>query len=282
MSKLSIAIQDTIDMVLHCPKCGMQHIDVPDGDWTNPPHKSHLCHGCAHVWRPADVLTNGVVAVTTAGSKDSPIVMHSTPKVAQVTPKHQVSYISYMDFEEGELDRKHAAEVAKARVEGILSQVENQFNKECADLSAMQARAEKAEAAMVKGLDDEIGYQCELETALLEMYHSAFGAGMLRGHTGMHAGNILNLHEYVMLLLFLINRKPLEKGSFNGESLVDVKARLDAAEAKQGAQINAILKQRHEATPPVILHESRTTWSTTPFTDIPQVKNRVPFYGVPK
>lgn len=30
-----------IDMVLYCPKCGLQHLDAPDErtpDWTNPPH----------------------------------------------------------------------------------------------------------------------------------------------------------------------------------------------------------------------------------------------------
>lgn len=81
-----------IDMVLHCPACGMQHIDAP-GDlrndyavvvglaevskeytpWTNPPHRSHKCAGCGHVWRPADVETNGVAAIKTKGNADSPI-----------------------------------------------------------------------------------------------------------------------------------------------------------------------------------------------------------------
>ena len=34
--------EPTIDMVLHCPKCGTQHIDEPEpeNDWDNPPHKS--------------------------------------------------------------------------------------------------------------------------------------------------------------------------------------------------------------------------------------------------
>lgn len=81
-----------IDMVLHCPACGMQHVDAPSVDhtprwqdeeggwhcaetrvWTNPPHRSHLCHGCGHVWRPADVPTNGVQAVKTKGKADSPL-----------------------------------------------------------------------------------------------------------------------------------------------------------------------------------------------------------------
>lgn len=82
-----------IDMVLHCPACGTQHIDAPEpyhapicniscgmpakgcscGKWDNPPHKSHLCHGCGHIWRPADVPTNGVRAVMTIGKADSPV-----------------------------------------------------------------------------------------------------------------------------------------------------------------------------------------------------------------
>lgn len=83
-----------IDMVLHCPKCGMQHIDAPMTDsqyterlhesswwecggdkperWTNPPHRSHLCHHCGHIWRPADAPTNGVAAIKTRGKNDSP------------------------------------------------------------------------------------------------------------------------------------------------------------------------------------------------------------------
>jgi hypothetical protein len=66
-----------IDMILHCPNCRLPHVDEPDQrtpDWKNPPHRSHLCHGCRHVWRPADVPTNGVKAIQTRGSNDSPIV----------------------------------------------------------------------------------------------------------------------------------------------------------------------------------------------------------------
>ncbi len=70
-----------INMILHCPNCGLQHIDEPSDDayegnpptWTNPPHRSHLCHGCGHIWRPADVPTNGVECITTKGKNDSPL-----------------------------------------------------------------------------------------------------------------------------------------------------------------------------------------------------------------
>jgi hypothetical protein len=82
-------VAQPVDMVLHCPKCGLQHIDRPDevdpyptpekdaAHWANPSHKSHLCRtddgGCGHIWRPADVPTNGVQAVTTIGKADSPV-----------------------------------------------------------------------------------------------------------------------------------------------------------------------------------------------------------------
>lgn len=72
-----------IDMILNCPRCGMQHIDKPEVEWaddasgftrspswTNPPHRSHLCHGCGFIWRPADVPTNGVEAIKTKGKAD--------------------------------------------------------------------------------------------------------------------------------------------------------------------------------------------------------------------
>lgn len=74
-----------IDMVLHCPKCGSQHIDEPEpprysgsppvllnpNAWMNPPHCSHLCHACGCIWRTADVPTNGVLNVNTRGKRDT-------------------------------------------------------------------------------------------------------------------------------------------------------------------------------------------------------------------
>jgi len=86
-------IERPIDMVLFCPACGTQHIDASEYErdlgkgntsrtndvWTNPPHRSHLCSSCGHIWRPADVPTNGVERVTTSGQADSPII---TPMIA--------------------------------------------------------------------------------------------------------------------------------------------------------------------------------------------------------
>lgn len=84
-----------VEMILHCPRCHLQHIDeprhpgigcrrevpqtVPNADggdpvtretWMNPPHRSHLCAGCGLIWRPADVPTTGVAAIHTRGEKD--------------------------------------------------------------------------------------------------------------------------------------------------------------------------------------------------------------------
>lgn len=104
-----------IPMVLHCPSCHAQHVDkaeepprlangdvahgceMCDGDdectcpgwkpwwWTNPPHRSHLCHACGCIWRPADVATVGVTAVETRGKVDTwPLAAAPEPKTEPV------------------------------------------------------------------------------------------------------------------------------------------------------------------------------------------------------
>lgn len=62
-----------IEMVLHCPTCTAQHVDAPEPEngWSNPPHRSHQCKACGTTWRPADVPTYGVEAITTRGKRDS-------------------------------------------------------------------------------------------------------------------------------------------------------------------------------------------------------------------
>jgi hypothetical protein len=91
-----------IDMVLHCPKCGKMHVDAPDWNpvasktefaplkWDNPPHRSHLCHGCGFIWRPADVPTNGVAALKTKGKNDCPVAAPAqTPPQADTSVHHK-------------------------------------------------------------------------------------------------------------------------------------------------------------------------------------------------
>lgn len=68
-----------IEMILYCPRCGDQHVDAADltKGWDNPPHRSHLCHGCGWVWRPSDVPTTGVYAIETRGTNDGPHVVRA-------------------------------------------------------------------------------------------------------------------------------------------------------------------------------------------------------------
>lgn len=62
-----------IPMLLFCPVCHRQHIDQTqlEKGWDNPPHRSHECQFCGCIWRPADVATNGVAAITSRGKADN-------------------------------------------------------------------------------------------------------------------------------------------------------------------------------------------------------------------
>lgn len=101
---------EPVDMIIHCPNCGLQHIDRPDrpdshcptcdspsperhpamqlegevqpcsdpfhkGRWSNPPHKSHTCRkdagGCGHIFPVAAFPTNGVAAISRKGKDDT-------------------------------------------------------------------------------------------------------------------------------------------------------------------------------------------------------------------
>lgn len=99
-----------IDMVLYCPRCRTQHIDAPEESiegairggelfWDNPPHRSHLCHSCGFVWRPADVPTNGVKAVKTTGKKDYPV--EPLPPLPLVQCSHPGSYLAHRTRHDG-------------------------------------------------------------------------------------------------------------------------------------------------------------------------------------
>lgn len=55
-----------VDLVLHCPACGKQHLDV--GEFRTRVHRKHLCEntpdgpktGCGHLWVPHEYATRGV------------------------------------------------------------------------------------------------------------------------------------------------------------------------------------------------------------------------------
>ena len=58
-----------VDLVLHCPACGKQHLDI--GEFETRVHRKHLCEntpeglgtGCGHLWVPFEHATRGVVEV---------------------------------------------------------------------------------------------------------------------------------------------------------------------------------------------------------------------------
>lgn len=54
-----------IPMILHCPRCHVQHIDAPNPEigWDNRPHREHLCQFCGHLWTPSLLHTNGVATL---------------------------------------------------------------------------------------------------------------------------------------------------------------------------------------------------------------------------
>lgn len=63
------------DMVLRCPKCGKQHLDI--GEFATRVHRKHLCEntpegektGCGHLWVPLDYATRGVLTVAAGQSE---------------------------------------------------------------------------------------------------------------------------------------------------------------------------------------------------------------------
>ena len=124
---------EPIDMILHCPNCGKQHIDEAKpctmgmecgsagvcyaaamGEpnrcdaWANEPHRSHLCHGCGYIWRPADVATNGVKAIKTRGMDDHGPVPEGFRGLG--LPGHAIAYMN----QEVVLDPKSLASATAA------------------------------------------------------------------------------------------------------------------------------------------------------------------------
>lgn len=117
-----------IPMILHCPSCGLQHIDAPDmhevtgsegrvheAGWTNPPHRSHLCAGCGCIWRPADVPTVGVASIATRGKDDD----HT------IVPRDEVP-LRWNRIESAPKDNKRSLYLAKFNAAGEM--IELDFN----------------------------------------------------------------------------------------------------------------------------------------------------------
>jgi hypothetical protein len=73
--------REPVPMIMFCPSCGSRHIDQadPDNGWLNPPHRSHLCAACGHIWRPADIATVGVEEIATRGRIDADAPAEAAP-----------------------------------------------------------------------------------------------------------------------------------------------------------------------------------------------------------
>lgn len=126
---LSAAYGNPIPMILFCPApgCGLQHIDaeaehdedcatlrswrgpdIPACDcdrWMNPPHRTHTCHSCGHMWRPADIATAGVAEIETKGKHDSDPIRGRIPVPATMETlwRHKVRQSVYTEVGRGEL-----------------------------------------------------------------------------------------------------------------------------------------------------------------------------------
>jgi hypothetical protein len=122
-------MSEPINLLLYCPNCATQHVDEARPDvcetcggnqsnctcaaftaWLNPPHRSHRCGECNHVWRPSDVPTNGVAQLQTRGERDgSPRPRHIEAAM------HSADHL-YVGGLEAALDRTRAElETERAR-----------------------------------------------------------------------------------------------------------------------------------------------------------------------
>lgn len=163
------AEQAPVDMILFCPNCGLQHIDKaerhePDcaamrtalsengthaicvcNVWSNPPHRSHLCGYCNHVWRPADVPTNGVLEIKSRGTSDSAPILRQIKPVNRFRPqwRHTARGTLYVELGRGEFQ--------SSKTNLIGAGIKGDALKEGARLVAYQ------------GDDNRVWFRCESE-----------------------------------------------------------------------------------------------------------------------
>ena len=147
-SPISQAAGEPIPMLLFCPKCHSQHIDSPKWErdphdveqglictWSNPPHKSHLCHACGNIWRPADVETTGVAFICTRGKADTWDSTAPTTGSAPVATLHDDGYYTFhgekphgFNYQGWRMD-VYAAPASPAATSDFDSWMENPYTK---------------------------------------------------------------------------------------------------------------------------------------------------------
>lgn len=139
-----------VDMLLFCPKCFEQHVDKAEPDvcqdcghtqdehgfksgcgthlmncqcegfaaWLNPPHKSHRCTECNHVWRPADVPTNGVQKLGTSGKADGSATPISLKRLTEENARLREGLEHYADKDSWERDRSRQFDLYSPNADG--------------------------------------------------------------------------------------------------------------------------------------------------------------------
>lgn len=110
-----------IPMIIFCPRCGVQHVDAAEphkedcqavtiaeqtecicGAWLNPPHRSHLCHDCGHIWRPSLARTTGVAEIRILGDHDHPPIRGKVGQLAPPRWRHKVRQSIYTEVCRGD------------------------------------------------------------------------------------------------------------------------------------------------------------------------------------
>ena len=129
---------EAIPMVLYCPECGEQHIDEATEGWDNPPHRSHLCHACKCIWRPADVPTTGVHGIETVGQADTwSVHRDATPAAIRTQAADDKATIERLTRERDE---------ARARGQEVWDERRQILQDAGDDMFDLVKRAEAAEA----------------------------------------------------------------------------------------------------------------------------------------
>jgi hypothetical protein len=169
-----------VDAVLWCPQCFEQHIDeAAPGicetcgsdqqgctcevftQWLNPPHKSHRCGNCNHVWRPAEKATNGVRSLKSKGERDG------DPQPEPVATLR---------------DRAERAEVEAKRYKELESAMHTEFKKVCKDRRQLEKAVEEKDALLDKQRDALASLTAQVAAAKGDladtklMYNLAFAA----------------------------------------------------------------------------------------------------------
>jgi hypothetical protein len=88
-----------LDVLLFCPACKRQHIDAPEWPhWKNPPHRTHVCTACHTQWTPADMNTNGVLAIKPGSSANWPMPAPNLFAIERLPARDEMGFTYHPDI----------------------------------------------------------------------------------------------------------------------------------------------------------------------------------------